>query len=639
MLNAAESKDYHGLKGLFQNGSSVIFIVYSLLFVSFPIAFNKFSLFFLVVTLLIIILYLIKDFSKTRGLRTFQFLLFTYTLYIGISFLMHFIALNTIEPLSYITVYKKSALWGLQTLKLVSKVYLLFPLLFLLLIYQLKLNYRMLYTLPLFIIPSLILAVYQAVVDIEFLNIPYFAKLHRTSGFGIDSNGLGLSIFLLFPLSVLAILINKDLWKRLFFIAFAFILLWCLFLSGTRTGLIGIIIFLCILPWILVWADKNIKSRTKNLLVFSPLILIIIFGGAAVVFLKKNPPFPLTLSNRLQTDYRDFKKGGIKEVLQESGRYELGLQAYSLTKLSPISGWGPGGFYRNLHNIRFRNGVMNYFRFDNANNHYLQMTSELGIIGGGLNLILHIIPLWMVFRIRKQIYNREEKLAVGIVFNTVVIMMLLFLTGPHTMAASVQWILVVMLSFLFVTAVRYGYSFKHVNVKLVGVLVISAILFAWGTYNNAFGKEGYRERQKADWWIYKYEKNCYDFENWSKGVVRWCKDDSALQIPILPRRSVPEEVRISFCMRNPDIKSRPVEIRYGGKSGRFHRMLIQDYSWKTVKISITDDYIFEHTGPDNVTRRYFVLFLDVSRTWIPKEWGVNEDTRELGVAVLIPLIN
>ena len=63
---------------------------------------------------------------------------------------------------------------------------------------------------------------------------------------------------------------------------------------------------------------------------------------------------------------------------------------------------------------------------------------------------------------------------------------------------------------------------------------------------------------------------------------------------------------------------------------------MNDKSWKIVEIPVTMDYIFEFRGLNKLRKRYFVVSLNVSRTWIPKEWDVNEDKRELGVAVLIP---
>jgi len=369
-----------------------------------------------------------------------------------------------------------------------------------------------------------------------------------------------------------------------------------------------------------------------------PLLIIFVIVASWFVFNKEDPS--VALLRRIEKTYNEYKEYGFKKVVEESGRFELGLQALRLTRLSSLAGWGPGGFYRNLHNIRLRNGEKSYFPFDNANNHYLQMSSELGIIGGGVNLFLHIVPLWMIFRVRNRIKDQDERLVVVIIFTTVIIMiLLLFLTHPpHPQAVSVQWILVVMLSFLFITALKSGYTFKPATIKFVSLLLVLAAFFTWGTYNNAFGKEGYRARQKADWWPYKYEKNCYDYERWPKGTVRWCSDEASIQFPIVIGWELFDKTEISIVASHPDIEERPLVVRYGGKHGPLHKMVISKrWQWKTIEIPLTDEYIFEVKGQNNtVLAKYLVLSFDVSRVWVPKQWKVSNDTRRLGIAVLFP---
>jgi hypothetical protein len=265
------------------------------------------------------------------------------------------------------------------------------------------------------------------------------------------------------------------------------------------------------------------------------------------------------------------------------------------------------------------------------------MSSELGLLGSSFNLFLHVFPLWMVLRIKKQIQDRYERVATGIVFTTVTIMMILYLTGPHTLFFSVMWSMVVLQSFLIATALKHGYTLKKLNPKMLlfTVLFLTAV-FLWGTYNNAFGKEGYKARQKADWWPFKYEKNCYPDEKWKEGNVRWCKKDAFLQIPLyINKEKIPKKINLAFKIHHPDVESNPVTVRYGGKSGTFHEVIIKNHSWSNIEIHFTDDNIFKFASPYNVTQWNFVLSLDISRTWIPKEWAVNSDSRELGMAVLI----
>jgi hypothetical protein len=68
-----------------------------------------------------------------------------------------------------------------------------------------------------------------------------------------------------------------------------------------------------------------------------------------------------------------------------------------------------------------------------------------------------------------------------------------------------------------------------------------------------------------------------------------------------------------------------------------HEIVVKDKKWKTVDIPITDDYILEFKSPLNRTEKYIILSFDVSRTWVPKEWGVSEDQRELGLLIMANL--
>ncbi|MHA2132024.1 MAG: hypothetical protein ACW99L_18805, partial [Promethearchaeota archaeon] len=96
-----------------------------------------------------------------------------------------------------------------------------------------------------------------------------------------------------------------------------------------------------------------------------------------------------------------------------------------------------------------------------------------------------------------------------------------------------------------------------------------------------------------------------------------------------------KEFKFAFRVHHPDIQSKPVTVRYGGKNGILNEVIMKDRSWKNIEIPVTEDYLYKFESPLNRTEWYFVLSLDVSRTWVPKEWGVNNDPRELGVAVWI----
>ena len=581
--------------------------------------------------------YLFGENRKSNDTEVFQRILFLYGFWILFSSTMHYIALSTLDSLAYITVKRQNASWGLQMVGYFTPIYyLLFPLLLSVTINYFKAHndsHRKLYLLPVMMIASLIIALYQGLVDMKFLNNPVFASDNRVSGLCGDANGLGISLFLLFPLCFLAILNIREFWKKLFFGLLSVTLLWCLALSGSRSGLFGIILFLVFLPLILIYGNPDrFKGWYKVMILSSTIFTLLLISIGLVAFERGFSP-STRLMKRMNTTYFDIKEGGIGSPLKSTGRLELWRQAFRLTILSPLAGWGPGGFYRNLDNIRFRNGE-NSILFDNADNYYLQMSSDLGILGASFNLFLHFMPLWMVFRIRKKIQDQEEKLAIRICFAIVSIMMVLFVVMPNTIGITPMFILVILLAFLFVTALKYGYSFEKVNIKNLGIsLALLTILFILGTYDTTFGKNGYTSMRQAPWWPLRYIENCYGIEEWGEDVVRWFKKDAFLRIRLF--NPLPQKIKLIFMASHPDIQSKPLTVKFGGKAGVKYEVVVKDNSWKMVEIPITSENVYEFTGPNKSVTKYLILSLDVSRTWIPKEWGVSQDTRELGVLISV----
>jgi hypothetical protein len=144
-----------------------------------------------------------KEEGKNREVKILQYLLMAYALWIILSTVIHYVALNKLDPLTYITIKKETAQWGLWYLKRMSFIYLLYPVLFIaaICLFQSSLkSHKLLNLLPVLMIPSFIIGLYQGIINIYYLNDLYFVSLQRISGLEIDANGFGISLFLLFPL-------------------------------------------------------------------------------------------------------------------------------------------------------------------------------------------------------------------------------------------------------------------------------------------------------------------------------------------------------------------------------------------------------------------------------------------------------
>jgi O-antigen ligase len=557
-----------------------------------------------------------------------------YALWILVSAAMHFFALNQLDPESYLTVKPHNVKWGIDGLKIAASAYILFPIYLILLVILFSRGYtyeKYLLMVPLLFLPSLLVGLYQGFFQIDFLNLTITRYLKEVAGLSAEFNGFRLSTFLVLPITILGILRMESKWKKIGFLTIAVMDLTGILLSKSRTGFMGFLIFIIILPVLLIKTGHlsipNYKNASK-------------YWGWGIVVLLLFTTLCIThdriksagIYKRLYETYQTYRRDGIEKAVPD--RFELGYYATRMILASPLAGVGPGGFWRNLDNVRYQETKKSkYQRLDNANNQYLQMGAELGVLGGVGNFFLHFWPLWMVFRIRKKITDTAERLTVAILVLTIGILLFLYMTGPHTMLFDVLWIVNVYLASLVCVALKYGYSVFNPLPKVAAIVLIGlTAMFIKGTYNNTYGENGYQAIQTAEWWPYRYDRNCYDPEEWKEGHVVWCRKNAYLKVY---RKKIPKYVTLMFTLHHPDIKQKPVWVKYGGKKGVSHVVEVNNHSWQSVRIPITSEYIVREKTDKNQLHNHLVFSLDVSRTWVPKAYNISEDNRNLGVAVLL----
>ena len=396
----------------------------------------------------------------------------------------------------------------------------------------------------------------------------------------------------------------------------------CLLIRGQETTLLGIIIFLLIFPCIWMWVNSAELKFKKTLLFslsYTLILLLLCYGAFLLLEIKTLQSFALVSKfNDHMTSLDKIGIGGmIQEAFQKTGRLDHWLQACRLTIESPIAGWGPGGFMRNLGNIYYRYKEPFSF-FDNANNQYLQMSSDLGFLGAYLNLVLHLLPLLMIIGIHRNIRSKEERWAVGISFSIVSIMMILYMTGPHIMAPDVLFIMVIYLSFLIVTAFKFGFSFKHFNIKRYAVpMVLITALFSFESYNNAFGEKGYTLRQEAGWWPLKNHYGYYPLEKVNDQMMMWTAKESSNQ----------RVARSNLLMIKGSAHSGNID-----DSGLFFKLFINDIPVLEHHFYSPQEKAFYCYVP-GIANKEIIIRTWVDKTFCPKDIGLNNDSRELGVMI------
>jgi hypothetical protein len=352
---------------------------------------------------------------------------------------------------------------------------------------------------PLIFIPCLFVALYQFYIDADFLNNrpSSHPDFDHMGGLGTDLTAFRSSLFLVFPLCVMAAIIARVWWKKVVYILLAVIIIGLSWLSYGRSAIAAILLFVIVFPAIGAWVH-GFCSKKGRWYVYAGLIWILILAmlsGFVVSsfksFMQESP------SERVKATFNKVFTRNFSEI--DPFRTERIRHALRLVNLSPIVGWGPGGFLRNIDKIRFidrdpliAEDPLSRHHYQYGPNLYLEWSNDFGLLGASVTLFLCVMPLWMIFRVRKRIQIWEERWAVGIIFTTLAIMFLFFNLVPYTHFPEGQWVFVVYLGFLVSLALKCGYKFNPIKGRYWGIGgFLLTTFFIIGVYETTFGSRGY----------------------------------------------------------------------------------------------------------------------------------------------------
>ena len=466
---------------------------------------------FLPLTLLSLLFFNVRKTTPGCPNKTLSAIIGVYGLWIILQAGLHYGALMSLESYSYITAGRKMVDWGLNTVIEGALSLLLFPLLLLLAVNmwcRVSTAQRFLQLLPVLFLPSMMVALIQSYFDIDFLNPWQRVWPDRVPGLASDVNGFGIALFLIFPLCLYGAANLKAGFQRFIFMVLIGVSIWCIALSGSRTAFFGIV--LIVFTWTGVGLALKKESRSKRAHpVFLAAVSVAAIAVLFIVFASpgKNTPTAI-LYERLKQSYDNLSSNANPRKV--SSRWELGVQALRLVTAAPIAGWGPGGFQRNLDNMRYQHGEAPAF-IDNAENQYLQIATDLGLPGLGLTILLYIWPLWMVFRARKQIEDPNEKSIIQLCATMVITLLALFFTGPHTAAPEVAWLAAVYLGYLYAVGFRYSVKplLKLSRPMMAAMAIVITLGVLSGAYGRSFGSKGYKATIAAPWWPLKNDYGHY----------------------------------------------------------------------------------------------------------------------------------
>ena len=516
----------------------------------------------------------------------------------------------------------------------------------------------------------------SGVVLYQYSFNPYFGSFRHWVDSGrfnatfTDPNSLGAYTILLFPIFIVLIIYLKRWYVKLL-ICISFIpFLAMTFFSGSRSALVGVclalLIFLVLGMIKIVKKVKHFPKRKKLVVLIITLILCVVVISSCFSLIKLDSKLKSVILGTglversiatFETALHYYRGFGLIESLKSISnyRYIFWGQAVEMAKDYPLAGVGLGSYILQLPNYLVENRT-GFYQVDYTGNYYLQVLSELGL--PGLILILFIFCLiikkvFAYFRKRRHIGKSDvvDWLLIGL-FISFITFLLAKVFGPHTNFTEIQftfWLIIgLMLTYIKIKDLNVGdksYILEDNNelygktkyrkwktlsisnkikfdlaskISLAVIIVVFTVSFfvsAVTTLSINVQQNLYDEKQIYYGWENKY--GFYHEEVLEGKKLRWASIDASEvidkdgSIMIIPMRD-----------GSPVVHKIPTFVRIYIDNILVKVVMLERGLWCDVKLSIP-----------NVTRDKFTLTISVSRSWVPKELSINNDTRELGIMV------
>ncbi|UCC39458.1 MAG: O-antigen ligase family protein [Candidatus Aminicenantes bacterium] len=467
---------------------------------------------------------------------------------------------------------------------------------------------------------SLIFSFFQHLIDIKIANNPLSFKQGLINGTFKDALSFGAYLATLIPVVLSLIFFFKRSAK----IIPLLILLPAFFIlpkTGSRSGFVCMILSLFLFFVLLIKVNwKKIRFiLTKRLTV--SLVFLIIIVALIIVYTSS---FQESIALNRFKELIDLNKPGEAETgVQVRWNYNWKMGAYMINDY-PLSGVGIGAYIIELPNYLAAKGIQ-YRKTDSAENYFLQVGSELGLLA----LILILWIFWEILsHMKKSLgeslsYGRWKYIQIGISCAILSLFLNFFL---HTYIGSYEmkytfWLLTALLFCLSKTGKEHEGRFhvaKSFRVLSVIMIIIFTGIHLWNsTHSLSLKARRANFNLTQDFGLDKTEKTSDGNE------FRWTRGYGGMSIKI--EKPV---IEISLLASHPDIEKNPVKVKillikdFFKQQKLLDEIILTQSAWK----------IYEYHVPEEVNQEV-ILLVKVSRTWNPLKVLGTPDIRNLGVAI------
>jgi len=510
-----------------------------------------------------------------------------------------------------------------------------------------------------------VIGFYQHFVSPTFGSFTQWAESNRINATFTDPNALGNYIILAFPLYIMLIIYYRKWYQRLIWSLLLGALLLITLFSGSRNAMVGIIVALAafaiigivrLVKFLILKSKQSRKIRNTSItLAAIVLVVIVIFISLFTVVMvsrvelkdKYRPPETgIALFDRsvdtIWMSYNVYRQAGFIEAFKSvsSERHFIWEQALNMFSDYKITGVGLGGFLIELPNYyEINDSVVRIV--DYTGNYYLQILSELGIVGLVTLLFIFFLIIKKVFLYYRESRSlkrsdRSDWVLTGFFISFISMVALLFF-GPHTNFNEIQFTFWLIIG-LAITYIRIresgpyngGYDLEYGSpgkgqaalavVRKVSLdtgqkigLALIILIFSGTFFYSSWSELSINIRQKEVGWENDY--GFYHEEVIGERTIRWISKDAGMII-----KKEGDKLIVPIKDADPAGHLLPLYIRFFVDNRMVKIAKISDGEWHDVGIDLSD------YGEER-----FTFTISCSRSWVPRERGLSNDTRKLGV--------
>jgi hypothetical protein len=295
----------------------------------------------------------------------------------------------------------------------------------------------------------------------------------------------------------------------------------------------------------------------------------------------------------------------------------------------PLTGVGTGAYIIELPNyLKIMNAPSRHT--DSAENYFLQIGAELGLIG-------LILIVWIFIEVFKQVrknwrYNLKRKnnevfLLTGIISGIIAIFVNLFV---HSYVGSFEvmyffWILVALV-FIYSRTDNEIKERSKFNIQMKSLMIILPLVFGLiHLWNSSHSLSINAETQKYGWvqnfGFYKQERDNRGF------MFQWTKKSAGLMI-----NNIGPIVVIPLMASHPDINRNPVKVKIFIADSYFNKMKVLNTITLNNKYWVNIEFPIPNMN-NTINNDKIYLVFETNRTWQPLKYLGIPDPRSLGVAL------